>query len=111
MRYFVGYLVSICVLIGLLFAANEKAPPAKLVFKAKNGNVTFDHAAHVKAVKNDCKACHDKLFKQSSQAPLNYKAAMHKTAETGKTSCGACHTTGGASFVTKGNCSKCHTKS
>ena len=37
---------------------------------------------------------------------------MHKTAEAGKTSCGACHVAGGAAFATAGNCanSKCHVK-
>jgi c(7)-type cytochrome triheme protein len=64
----------------------------------------------VKQAKNDCKACHDKLFQQSSTAPLNYKAAMHKAAETGMTSCGACHHAGGTAFGAKGNCNKCHVK-
>ena len=32
----------------------QKAPD-KIVFNAKNGNVTFDHAAHAKFAKNDCR--------------------------------------------------------
>lgn len=94
--------------LGLL-AADK--PPAKLVFEAKTGNVTFDHASHLKhaSIKNDCAACHPKIFPQKKD-PLNFKAAMHKTAETNKTSCGACHTTGGTSFASKGNCTKCHVK-
>ncbi len=83
--------------------------PEKLVFQSKMGNVTFDHAAHVKRAKGECATCHDKLFTQSN-APLNFKANMHKTAEEAKTSCGACHVAGGASFETKGNCAKCHVK-
>jgi c(7)-type cytochrome triheme protein len=75
------------------------------------GNVTFDHAAHVKRANNDCKACHDKLFEESAKAPLNFKAAIHKTAETAQTSCGACHRPAGAAFESKGNCGKCHVKS
>ena len=89
----------------------EKKAPAKLTFEAKTGNVTYDHAAHAKREKNDCKVCHDKLFPQS-KAPLNFKAGMHKPAETAKTSCGNCHREGGTAFSTKGNCAngKCHVK-
>ncbi|HET8550131.1 MAG TPA: c(7)-type cytochrome triheme domain-containing protein [Bryobacteraceae bacterium] len=85
-------------------------PPDKLVFEAKNGNVAFSHADHVKRAKNDCKTCHPTLWPQSKTAPLNFKAAMHKTAEAKKTSCAAaaCHVEGGQAFVIKGNCKKCH---
>jgi c(7)-type cytochrome triheme protein len=86
----------------------QKAPDS-IVFTAKTGNVTFDHAAHVKKANGDCKACHDKLFAQSKVA-INYKAGMHKTAEAAKTACAGCHYPGGPSFETKGNCGKCHVK-
>ena len=89
----------------------EKKPPEKLVFEAKPGNVTFNHTTHLKAAKGDCKTCHDKLFTQSSKAPLNFKTGMHKPAESAKTSCGACHNPAGPAFETKGNCAKCHVKS
>ncbi len=88
----------------------QQTPPDKLVFNTKQGNVTFDHAGHVKRANNDCKVCHDKLFQQSKTAPLNYKPSIHKTAETSKTSCGACHAPGGTAFESKGNCNKCHVK-
>ena len=107
MRYLIAFYVLSVAALGVL--AQEKKPPVKLVFDAKNGNVTFDHAAHLKREKNDCKVCHDKLFKQE-KAPLNFKAGMHKPAEAAHTSCGACHTAGGAAFETKGNCNKCHVK-
>jgi c(7)-type cytochrome triheme protein len=107
MRYLIALYVLSVAALGVL--AQEKKPPLKLVFEAKNGNVTFDHAAHLKREKNDCKVCHDKLFKQE-KAPLNFKAGMHKPAEAAHASCGACHTTGGAAFETKGNCNKCHVK-
>jgi len=95
---------------GILFLyAEEKAPPKELTFEAKNGNVTFNHETHVAAAKGDCKACHPTLFKQE-KAPLGYKEGMHKKAEEGKTSCGACHHAGGTAFETKGNCAKCHVK-
>ncbi len=84
--------------------------PEKLVFKARNGDVTFSHEAHVKRAKGDCKTCHDKLFPQSSTAPLNYKAGVHKVAEAKKISCGACHFKGGPAFASQGSCAKCHVK-
>ena len=89
----------------MVVAQDKKAPAAKLVFDAKNGNVSFDHAAHVKREKDDCKACHDKLFAQE-KTPLKYKP--HPAAEAKKASCGACHVAGGTAFATKGNCTKCH---
>jgi len=103
-------LLALFLCTAVFLAAQATKPPGKLTFTAKTGNVTFDHAPHVKAEKGDCKACHDKLFKQDSKAPLNFKAGMHKPAETAKTSCGACHRPGGTSFETKGNCTKCHVK-
>jgi c(7)-type cytochrome triheme protein len=90
-----------------LYAQNV---PAKLTFAAKNGNVTFDHTAHVKRANGDCAGCHDKLFKQDSKVALNYKAGMHRPAEAAKTSCGACHVAGGPAFESKANCAKCHIK-
>ena len=110
MRFFVTILI--CMSLGgaaTILAQDKKAPP-KLVFPSKMGNVTFDHAAHVKRAKDDCKACHDKLFEQSAKAPLNFKAALHKTAETAQTSCGSCHHAGGTAFESKANCNKCHVK-
>ena len=108
MRYLLALYILSVAARGVL--AQEKKPLQKLIFEAKNGNITFDHAAHVKREKGDCKACHDKLFKPEKGAPLNFKAGMHKPAEAAKTSCGACHTAGGEAFETKGNCAKCHVK-
>jgi len=110
MRTLTSLLLVFAVAAGVGALLAQKAPPEKLVFQSKMGNVTFDHAAHLKREKADCKTCHDKLFQQSSSAPLNFKANMHKTAEDAKTSCGACHVAGGAAFETKGNCAKCHVK-
>jgi c(7)-type cytochrome triheme protein len=84
--------------------------PKEIVYPSKEGNVIFNHALHAKRVNNNCKACHDKFFPESS-APLNYKSAEHKTAETAKISCGGCHYPGGDAFEAKGNCARCHTKS
>lgn len=110
MRYLMVILLTISVAGWLGLAAQEPKPPQKLVFETKMGAVTYDHAAHVKRAKGDCKVCHDKLFQQSAKAPLNFKAGMHKPAEAAKTSCGACHHAGGTAFETKGNCAKCHVK-
>ena len=110
MRYLTALFVGIWVIGGLAVWAQEKKPPAKLVFEAKTGDVTYDHAAHAKREKGDCKVCHDQLWSQSAKAPLNYRAAMHKTAEAKHTSCGFCHHPGGKAFETKGSCSKCHVK-
>jgi len=109
-KYLALFLIPAFLAAGFSLLGQEKKPPDKLVFEAKPGKVTFDHAAHLKAAKGDCKVCHDALFPQSKTAPLNFKAGMHKPAETGKTSCGFCHHAGGMSFESKGNCAKCHVK-
>ena len=101
-------LIGAFLLFGLGAWSADKGPD-KLVFDAKNGNVTYDHAKHVEREKGDCKVCHPKLFPQSyKKQPLNFKTGMHKIAERQKTSCGACHVAGGQAFETKGNCKKCH---
>lgn len=110
-RNIATFLLSFLLVFSLLAFAQAKKAPGKLTFDAKMGKVVFDHEQHVKAEKNDCKVCHDKLWPQDAKAPLKYKGgAMHKTAETAKTSCGACHRAGGTSFEAKGNCNKCHQK-
>jgi len=110
MRNLTALFASITMFAGLSLLAEDKKAPPKLTFTAKTGNVTYDHAAHAKREKNDCKVCHDKVWPQDAKAPLNFKAAMHKTAETAKTSCAVCHFEGGKSFASKGNCAKCHVK-
>ena len=111
MRKTIGYtlLFSMLGLTGLL--AQNKTPPAKLVFPAKPGNVTFDHTAHAKREKNNCQVCHETLFAQDAKAPLAFKPP-HKTEEDKKTSCGSCHRPGGTAFETKANCTngKCHVR-
>jgi c(7)-type cytochrome triheme protein len=104
--HFCLLIIAASTTFGVLVA--QKAPD-QIVFPSKMGSVTFNHAAHSKRANEDCKTCHDKLFTQS-KAPLNYKGAMHKTAEAAKTSCAGCHNPGGAAFETKGNCNKCHVK-
>ncbi len=107
MKSLMGAAACLIFLVGLAAIAAEA--PDKIVFESKMGNVTFDHKAHTTRVKDDCKVCHDKLFKQSRE-PINFKAGMHQPAEKAKTSCGACHHPGGQAFESKGNCNKCHVK-
>ena len=104
-----AFLISILGMIGLL--AQTKKPPAKLVLPAKNGNVIFDHSAHLKRAKNDCKLCHPALFAQDTKAAVGFKPP-HKTEEDKMASCGSCHRAGGTAFETKANCTngKCHVK-
>ncbi|MBL8230675.1 MAG: hypothetical protein JNL98_19440 [Bryobacterales bacterium] len=90
-------------------AAPKSKAPDVVTFTAKNGNVTFNHAKHTEREKQKCESCHPKPFPES-KAPLNYKAAAHKTAEAAKASCASCHVEGGKSFASKGNCAKCHVK-
>ncbi|MFB3830045.1 MAG: c(7)-type cytochrome triheme domain-containing protein [Bryobacteraceae bacterium] len=94
-----------------LSAMAAPTPPAKLTFKAKNGNVAFDHAAHLKREKDNCKTCHPKPYAQDTKAPLGFKGP-HKPAEDKQLSCGKCHRAGGTAFETKGNCTngKCHAR-
>jgi c(7)-type cytochrome triheme protein len=108
MRTFTACLLTAALLGALGLLAQEVL--TKLTFPTKNGTVTFDHRAHVGSANGDCTACHDKLFKPDAKAPLNYKLAIHKTAEMQKASCGACHRPGGTAFQSKGNCAKCHVK-
>ena len=105
----VGILLAAMVALTTL-VAQDKKPPSKLVLTAKNGNVTYDHAAHAKRAKNECKTCHPAQWPQDAKAPLNFKTAMHRPAEANKISCGRCHRAGGEAFETKGNCAKCHVK-
>ncbi|MGD1071172.1 MAG: c(7)-type cytochrome triheme domain-containing protein [Bryobacteraceae bacterium] len=109
MRVFSLIVLAFSIAAGFNAMLAQKTPPEQVVFTAKTGNVTFNHTAHVKRANNDCQTCHDKLFPES-RAPINFKAGLHKTAETAKTSCGGCHNPGGAAFESKGNCAKCHVK-
>lgn len=99
----------IALTLGVLGSLSAQKAPEKVTFQSKMGAVTFDHAAHLKRANNDCKTCHDKLFPQS-EAAINFKAGMHKPAETAKTSCGGCHNPSGPAFASTGNCNKCHVK-
>jgi c(7)-type cytochrome triheme protein len=108
MRYLT--LAAICFGFAVCGAVAAEKAPDKLVFEAKMGKVTFNHASHAAGQKGNCAACHTKLFPQDAAAPLNFKPKLHATAEAEKTSCGACHNPNGPAFAVKGNCAKCHVK-
>ena len=110
MRNFLAMFLLLSMMGLTVMVAQHTTGPEKLVFTAKNGNVNYDHKAHSTREKDDCKVCHPALWPQDAKAPLNYKAAMHKTAESKKTACGACHVPGGKAFASAGSCAKCHTK-
>lgn len=95
--------------LSLSSASGQTKTPDKIVFEAKTGNVTYDHAAHAKRLKEKCTECHDAVFPKS-RAPIAYKAAMHKAAEKEKKACAHCHVAGGTAFESKGNCKSCHVK-
>src|ERR1017187_9353851 len=96
-------LLSLFSMLGLTAVlAQNKTPPAKFVFQARTGNITFDHAAHAKREKDNCKACHPTLFAQDAKAPLVFRPP-HKNEEDKTTSCGSCHRADGAFFETKPN--------
>jgi c(7)-type cytochrome triheme protein len=108
MRKMLGYILLLSMLGLTALLAQNQTPPAKLVFQAKNGNITFDHAAHGKREKNDCKVCHPSPFAQTKE-PVAFKFP-HKNGEDKKTSCGSCHRAEGTAFDSKANCNKCHVR-
>ncbi len=95
--------------LGLGLTAQDKEPAAKAVLAAKNGNVTFDHAAHAKREKDKCSACHPAPFAQESKLSDPFKFP-HKALEEKKASCGSCHRAEGKAFAAAGNCAKCHVR-
>jgi c(7)-type cytochrome triheme protein len=82
-------------------------PPDTILITSPYGNVTFTHKKHYERVNSDCSVCHTKIFPQS-RAPLNYKKALHRSAEASMTSCAYCHSIGNSAFAADSNCTKCH---
>ena len=97
MRGLIGLCAIAAVAGGLMVAADEAQPPVKLVLPSKAGDITFDHAAHVKTEKGECASCHEKLWPRSAKVPLKSSDG-----------CKACHKAGGKSFEMRGNCVRCH---
>lgn len=95
-------LLAVFAVVGIAMYAI--AAPPQVVFEAKNGNVTFEHAAHAGAEcvtchhagSNDasCRSCHDGAAASSTKAP---RGEFH-------TFCIDCHKGAGM----KGTCNDCH---
>jgi len=77
----------LAVLVGVLFAAGAtlayaqaaKAPGVVVLKGAPNGDVAFNHPAHVKAASNKCEGCH-------------HPSKPEKAATAPQESCSKCHT-------------------
>ena len=83
MKYMAAFFVCLAMLITVALAVVK--PPQKLVFETRMGNVTYDHAAHLKRANYKCNTCHTKLFPQS-------RAPREKASSAGR-ACGGrrCH--------------------
>lgn len=114
MLKFLG-LCSVLLFSGVLISSGEQAAatakkaPTELTFKAKNGNILFNHAKHAATAKQNCAECHPKFWPQDATAPLNFRPP-HKAVEAKHTGCGFCHHEGGRAFQASApaNCKKCH---
>jgi len=78
----------------VVFAATAALAADTVVMKAKNGDVTFNHAKH-SADPASCKACHGDA--KPGKLTLGKDAAhklckgCHETKKAGPTKCGECH--------------------
>lgn len=89
-------------------AAVAKGEPVDaMLIQSPYGDVLFTHKKHYERVNGDCPTCHAKVFPQSL-APLNYKKALHRSAEASMTLCAFCHSIGNSAFAADSNCTRCH---
>lgn len=85
------------------FAAAE---PTTVTFEAKNGNVTFDHAAH-KTKAADCTECHHKGVEAGTcKSCHGVDPAVAKAKDAFHKQCKDCHKKNGVST----KCGDCHKK-
>ena len=94
-------LLAVFAVVGL--AVFAVAAPEKVVFEAKNGNVTFEHAKHEGV---DCASCHHTDSYDSCRSCHDGKAASSSKLPKGDfhTFCIDCHKGAGM----KGMCNECH---
>lgn len=99
-------LIILLVVLGVVGTALYAlaSAPAEIVFEAKNGNVTFNHEAHVAT--GDCASCHHTGAYDSCRSCHDGKAAESSKLPKGKfhTFCIDCHKGAGM----KGMCNECH---
>ncbi len=70
------------------------------------GQVTFRHAAHVKASAPDCTSCHPRLFKIGQRGETADGAPIRHARMKQGDQCGACH--GGERAFGLDECEQCH---
>jgi len=89
------YIVGLFAAFALSTAAFAAAPTAPTVLKAKNGNVTFEHAKHAPL---DCTKCHADA--KGGKMELGKDKAhglcleCHKSGGKGPAKCAECHKKG-----------------
>jgi len=59
--------VGICLALLLSSFAYAKVGGGDILFKVKNGNVTFSHDSHVQSAGLACRQCHDKPYLSVAQ--------------------------------------------
>lgn len=94
--------------VPLTLSSSGSGMPTRIPFQTNAGEVPFDHARHLAREQGKCDSCHDKYFRMD-RGDLRYKANLHRTAETSRTSCAGCHAPQGTAFASAGNCQQCHT--
>jgi predicted CXXCH cytochrome family protein len=101
-------LLAVFAIVGIAMYAI--AAPKEIVFEAKNGNVTFNHEAHLPT--GDCFSCHHTNDESTKDAIASCRSCHDGAkAESGKlpkgkfhTFCIDCHKGAGM----KGTCNECH---
>jgi len=86
------YIVGLLAAFALSTSAYAAAPTGPTVLKAKNGDVTFEHAKHEKL---DCTKCHADAKGGKMELGKDKAHALclecHKTNAKGPTKCAECH--------------------
>lgn len=78
-----------------IFCAGTALAADEMVFKASNGNVTFNHKKHADTIK-DCKVCHKdkapgKMEGFGKDMAHQLCKGCHMEKKAGPTKCGECH--------------------
>jgi opacity protein-like surface antigen len=83
----------LCAALLVTLAAPSALATDIVTFKAKNGNVTFNHGKHSEQFA--CKACHEKTppgkMALSKETAHKLCQGCHQTKGRGPTQCGQCH--------------------
>ena len=96
-RFVIMFFMMIWFASGATPAIPATNPPHSLMFPSKSGDVTFNHAAHLKRQNGACTTCHNRLWPQSAKVQVKSSDG-----------CSTCHHADGKSFEMKGHCTRCH---